>query len=75
MDWRRHNDDTEGSRHVMFMALGPGIKKGYISDRERSLVDVVPTISLLMGCPSPEAQGEVMEEILELLAPALVGVP
>lgn len=72
-DWREHGDTTEGSRHIMFVALGPGVKKGFVSDRERSLTDVLPTIGRLMGCPMPEARGEVMEEILEERVPALAG--
>ncbi len=72
LDWREHGDGTEGSRHIMLVALGPGIKQGLISDKARALTDIVPTIGRLMGCPVPEARGEVMDEVLE--TPVLVGV-
>lgn len=75
LDWREHGDNTEGSRHVMFLALGPGIRKGYVSEKERSLTDVVPTVGRLMSCPVPEARGEVMDELLETRVPAEEGAP
>ncbi|MDP2727646.1 MAG: sulfatase-like hydrolase/transferase [Dehalococcoidia bacterium] len=74
-DWRVHGDDTEGSHRIMLLALGPKIREGYISDRERSLIDVVPTIERLIGCPMPDAQGQVMEEVLVNRVPAGLLLP
>ncbi len=64
-DWTRHGDDSEGSRRIPFVALGPDITVGAVSERERSLRDLGVTVSALLGVSIPGANGEVIEEILK----------
>ncbi len=65
------SDRTEVSSDMaMFMIKGPGIKEGYERDPDRlgfmRLVDVVPTISHLMGFRPPEhSQGAVLWDMIE----------
>jgi len=58
------------SNLALFMAMGPGIRKGYERDWERHglirLVDVVPTISHLLGFKPPaHSRGSVLYDIFE----------
>lgn len=64
-DWTRHGDWCEGCQHVMFLALGPGIRKGYeVKAIEREHMDLAATAGWLLGVPMPYAlDGEVMTEL------------
>ncbi len=59
-----HGDQCEGCRTIQFLALGPGIKAGYVSNVQRSIPDVAPTIATLLGFQTEFAGGETMTEIL-----------
>jgi len=49
---------------TLFAIAGPGIKKGYRSMVPTRLVDVAPTVSYLIGIPTPrQAEGMVMKQI------------
>ena len=47
----------------VFIAKGPGFKKGVVLER-RPIVDVAPTLAKLLGVPLPDAQGTAMSELL-----------
>ena len=51
----------------LFIMAGPGVKKNYINKKfTMSLADVAPTISHLIGAPSPkDADGKVLSAFLE----------
>jgi arylsulfatase A-like enzyme len=47
------------------MIKGPGIKKGEELKKQVRLIDIAPTISYLLGIPSPSnSEGRVLYEIL-----------
>lgn len=47
----------------VFVAKGPGIRKGQVLDRGR-VVDEAPTFAALLGLSMPEADGKVINEII-----------
>ena len=49
----------------LFLAAGPGIKKGYLTDRVIRQVDVAPTVAFLGGVRLPaQSEGSVVHQIL-----------
>lgn len=72
-DHGRHNDDNggfkghgcgcNGCRHIMFLALGPNIKKNYVSTVYRRLPDVAVTAASVLNLDLEYATGEVAKEI------------
>jgi hypothetical protein len=63
-DFSGHGDQCEGCRTIQFLAIGPGIKAGYVSNVPRRIPDAAPTIAALLGFQTEFASGEVMTEIL-----------
>lgn len=59
-----HGSLDEGCRHVMFLILGPDIKKGTIIEKAAYLIDIAPTVGELLGFQTPLAHGEVLKESL-----------
>jgi MYXO-CTERM domain-containing protein len=72
--WMSHGCSCQGCRKTFFLALGPGIKQGYVSDETYSQKDVAPTVAHLMGLPFPYARGRVLNDILVDEATATGGV-
>jgi len=66
--FRGHGDGCEGCRHIMFMAIGPGIKSGYSSDKYRRIPDMAVTAAAIQGFEMPDATGDVITEIFKPLA-------
>jgi hypothetical protein len=66
-----HGDGCEGCRRLLFLAVGPDFAAGRESHVTRTQRDVAPTLGVLLGFPTPEAEGAVMSELWE---PA-TGVP
>ncbi|HEX7511534.1 MAG TPA: sulfatase-like hydrolase/transferase [Chitinivibrionales bacterium] len=71
-DHGRHTDDfhgfgdkCRGCQQLNFLVIGPGIKKNFISKKERTLIDICPTVGTLFNMPTPFAKGKVMKELLE----------
>jgi len=66
-DWgiKWHGDCCDGCQHVMLLALGPQIRKGYeAGGPERGLDDIAATAAWLMGLSMPYAiDGQVMDEL------------
>lgn len=63
--WQGHGDECAGCRQVFMLAVGPGVRQGYVSDLSCSFLDVAPTAAALMGFPFPYSRGRVLTEILE----------
>lgn len=58
-----HGCGCEGCRHIMFLAVGPDFKTGYISYNKRRIPDIIPTIGYILGYDAEYATGEVIDEI------------
>jgi len=63
--WRSHGCQCQGCRQVFLLALGPGIREGFVSDEPCSFLDIAPTVAHLMDLPLPYHRGRVLTEILE----------
>jgi len=59
-----HGDYCTGCRLVQMLALGPDFKSGWVSAAAMQPVDIVPTVSVLLGIAVPYATGHVMEDLL-----------
>lgn len=64
-DFRKIGDSSRGCQKLNFLIIGPGIKKGFISGKRRSLVDFCKTAGVCFDLPVPFAKGAVMKEIFE----------
>lgn len=63
--FQHHGCGCNGCRHIMFLAVGPGIKMNMTTDVRRTLIDILPTAAeALGGIENPLWQGNVMKEIL-----------
>lgn len=60
-----HGDDCEGCRHIMFLALGAGIKNNFVSAQYRRIPDMAVTASAMLGLNAEFATGAVINEILQ----------
>jgi hypothetical protein len=63
-DFTTHGCDCAGCRTVQLLAVGPDIKRGYVSTTPRTLCDITPTIGELLGFKAEKAVGSVMYELL-----------
>ena len=63
-DFQGHGDGCAGCRAIQLLAIGPGIKVGHVSNVERTILDIAPTIGALLGMHTEYTSGEVMTEIL-----------
>jgi hypothetical protein len=61
--FQHHGCGCEGCRHIQFLAVGPSIKKGFISHIDRSIPDMTVTASFLLGINPEKSTGNVMQEI------------
>jgi hypothetical protein len=64
-DYFNFGDNCRGCEQLNFLIIGPGIKKDFISKKERTLIDICPTIGKLFDLPTPLAKGNIMKEILQ----------
>ena len=60
-----HGDGCDGCRHIQLLALGPGIKKNFVSPQYRKTPDMAVTAAEILGLDPEEATGDVMSEIFE----------
>jgi hypothetical protein len=60
-----YGDKCTGCTHLFLLAVGPGIKKNFVSGKARTLVDVCRTAGALCDIPTPYAKGNVMGELFE----------
>jgi hypothetical protein len=63
--FKDHGDDCEGCRHIIFLALGPGIRAGAEVTRVYGQEDICATVGKVMGFPTPHSSGGVMKELFE----------
>jgi len=61
--FRHHGCGCEGCRHIQFLAVGPPIKKDFVSYTNRSIPDMAVTASSLLGINPEKATGNIMQEI------------
>jgi hypothetical protein len=62
-DFSGHGCDCEGCRHIMFLAIGPDVKKNFVSNTQRVLPDFAVTASFLLDVNPEFATGSVAYEI------------
>jgi hypothetical protein len=62
--FKDHGDGCNGCRHLIFLAVGPQMKKGFVSARRRTQINICSTAGELLGFKTPLAQGEPMGELL-----------
>ncbi len=60
-----HGCDCQGCRHIMLLAVGPGIRAGEVTEEYRTIPDIAVTISDILDIDHVEATGEVMVELFE----------
>ena len=65
-DFTGHGDSCEGCRQIQLLAIGPDIQAGLVSDIQRSIPDVTPTIGELLGFTADSSTGTSMTELLEV---------
>ena len=59
-----HGDGCPGCRHVELLALGAGIRAGFVASAWHRQIDIVPTIGALLGFATPWAWGAPMNDLL-----------
>lgn len=63
--YKNHGDNCLGCVHINFFAYGPDFKQNQVFHNVREQLDIVPTISHLMGMQLNQADGHVMHEIFK----------
>lgn len=63
--FKGHGDGCDGCRHIMMMALGKGVRKGFVSDQYRTIPDVAVTAASILDVQMEHASGEVISELFE----------
>jgi arylsulfatase A-like enzyme len=69
--FQNHGDDCPSCRHIIFLALGPGIRAGYETSSLYTQRDVCATVGSILGIATPLAEGSRMDEIFQ---PASTGI-
>jgi hypothetical protein len=64
-DYHGFGDKCRGCKQLYLLVVGPGIKKNFVSKRERTLIDICRTVGVLFTMPTPYAKGNVMKELFE----------
>ncbi len=64
-DFNGFGDKCQGCRQLYLLAIGPGIKKDFISKQKRTLIDICRTVGAIFDIPSPYAKGKILKEIFE----------
>ncbi|MEN9001181.1 MAG: sulfatase [Flavobacteriales bacterium] len=63
--FRSHSDNCLGCVHINFYGYGPDFKSNVVIDKVREQIDIVPTISHIMGMKLGQDRGKVMYEIFK----------
>jgi hypothetical protein len=58
-------DKCRGCRQLFMLAIGPGIQKGFVSKKDRTLIDICRTVGTIFDIPTPNAKGSIMKELFE----------
>jgi hypothetical protein len=69
--FRNHGDGCDGCRRLFCLALGPNVRANHTVTNLYLQRDICPTIGVLLGVPTPESEGVVMQEMFE---PVVTGV-
>lgn len=64
-DFHSYGDKCRGCRQLYLLAIGPGIKRNFVSKKERTLIDICRTVGAIFNIPTPNAKGDVMKELFE----------
>jgi hypothetical protein len=64
-DYHGYGDKCRGCTELFLLAIGPGIKKNFVSNKERTLIDICRTVGTLFNFPTPYAKGDAMKELFE----------
>ena len=63
-NWTEHGDDSEGSRHIMLLAVGPGIAPGSVSDVPGSLADLAVSAGQVLGLEPLQGGGRPLTRLV-----------
>lgn len=63
-----HGCNCNGCRQIQLLAVGPDIKKNFVSTEYRTILDVAVTAASLLGLQAEKASGNVMNEIFSFTA-------
>lgn len=61
-----HGCDCDGCRQIQFLALGPHIKKDYVSTQYHNIPDMAVTASHILGIQPTKSTGNIIQEIFDL---------
>ncbi len=64
-DFHSFGDKCRGCKQLFMLAIGPGIKKDFVSTRKRTLIDICRTVGTIFNIPTPYAKGSIMKELFE----------
>jgi len=59
-----HGDQCNGCRHIMWLAIGPDIKRGAKIDNALQQIDICPTVGELLGFQTTFSEGNVISDML-----------
>ncbi len=59
-----HGCNCDGCRHIQFLAVGPRVKKNYISYQNRYIPDMAVTAAHIADIETEKATGSIIDEIL-----------
>lgn len=60
-----HGDGCDGCRHIMMLAVGPGIKEDYVSTNIHETADFATTIADILNLNAEYSTGETMSDIFK----------
>jgi len=63
--FQNHGCSCDGCRHIMYLAMGPHIKKDYVSNVYHTTEDVAVTAAYLLGVNPEYSTGDVVGEIFD----------
>ena len=61
--FQNHRSGDDSCRRLWLLALGPGVPRGLISEREVRTTDVAPTLGQVLGFTLPPGAGQALREI------------
>lgn len=60
----QHHFNSRSSREIFAHFFGPGVPRGGVVDRTVEQLNVAATLGVLMGVPTPHAEGSALEEAI-----------
>lgn len=64
--WGQHDSLDESAQHVFSIMWGKGVKKGYVDNEKRYVIDFARTMATSLGIDGPkDATGQILTEALE----------